>query len=138
MITTQRYHLSLTSQRDSIKLVEPFLRSISELTVLDQSRFHDLLVAITEAVNNAIIHGNKSEPTKSVEVDVAVTKKSAVFVITDEGGGFDPESVPDPRLPENILREGGRGVFLIKHLADNVAFTITDNGTSVAITYTLP
>ena len=137
MSTQESYELTLQSERNSIKMVEPFLRSVKGIDVLGERRFHDLLVSMTEAVNNAIIHGNECDPTKQVTVTVRATSKEVVAVIHDCGPGFDPDTVPDPTLPENLLSEGGRGVFLIQHLADTAEFTITSSGMVVAITYYL-
>jgi serine/threonine-protein kinase RsbW len=127
--------LTLASDRDNIRQVEPFLRSIDGLSVLPQDRYHNMLVAVTEAVNNAIIHGNGADPHKTATLHVTMTPEQAVFVITDEGPGFDADAIPDPRLPENLLREGGRGVFLIRQLSDDVSFSNTDHGSSVTITF---
>lgn len=132
------YQLRLHSERGNIALVEPFLRSIVELDRLGPHRYHDALVALTEAVNNAIIHGNDCDPAKIVTVNVQTTDGDVVFLIGDSGHGFDPASVPDPRDPENILREGGRGVFLIRHLADVVEFYPTSDGTTVLVKYFFP
>ncbi|RPI69024.1 MAG: ATP-binding protein [Ignavibacteriae bacterium] len=129
--------LTLASDRDNIRQVEPFLRSIDGLSVLPQDRYHNMLVAVTEAVNNAIIHGNGADPHKTTTLHVTMTPTQAVFVITDEGSGFDADAIPDPRLPENLLREGGRGVFLIRQLSDDVSFSTTDHGSSVTIIFGL-
>lgn len=137
MSIEQNFLLTLASDRNNIKQVEPFLRSITGLSVLPQDRYHNMLVAVTEAVNNAIIHGNGADPLKTAALNVALTSTQAVFVITDEGPGFDADAIPDPRLPENLLREGGRGVFLIRQLADDVSFSTTEHGSSVTITYRL-
>jgi len=129
------YHLDLPSITASIKQIEPFLRSIGELSQLNAQKYHDMLVAVTEAVNNAIIHGNKLDETKPVTVDVQTDSVEVIVVVCDCGGGFDPSAIPDPRLPENILREGGRGVFLIRHLADSAEFNISDSGLAVMLKY---
>ena len=131
------YHLTLTSERENIRQVEPFLRSVHRIDEMGEKRFHDLLVSLTEAVNNAIIHGNKCDPEKPVMIDIESTPKQITCVIHDHGGGFDPADIPDPRLPENLLNEGGRGVFLIRHLSDSVEFSATNNGMAVVITYLL-
>lgn len=115
--------------------VEPFLRSITELGVLGQDRYHSMLVAVTEAVNNAIVHGNKGMEYLFVEIDVRTSEAEIIATITDHGSGFDPNQVPDPRLPENLLRDGGRGVFLIQQLADVVEFYPTQQGTTVMLKY---
>lgn len=135
MTIEQSYTLQLASDRDNIRQVEPFLRTIDGLAVLSEDRYHNMLVAVTEAVNNAIIHGNQCDVAKTATLVVTVAPTAITFVISDQGRGFDPDAVPDPRLPENLLREGGRGVFLIRQLADSVDYTVTTSGTTVAITY---
>ncbi len=129
------YHLNLPSLTTSIMRVEPFIRDIKELHILTPDRYHDMLVAITEAVNNAIIHGNGLDPEKPVTIDVSATAHKATIIIRDAGQGFNPNNVPDPRLPENLMREGGRGVFLIRHLADDVEFVVSGPGMSVILKY---
>lgn len=131
------YQLTLSSSRDSIKQVEPFLRTVHKVEELGDKRFHDLLVSLTEAVNNAIIHGNNCDPSKPVVIDVQSSPSQITCAVHDCGRGFDPASVPDPRLPENLLSEGGRGVFLIRHLSDSVEFSATQSGMAVVITYYL-
>ncbi len=132
-----QYSLYVPSDRHSITMVEPFLRSIPELQVLGSGRFHDMHVAVTEAVNNGIIHAHLCNPDKRVHLDIAISAHEVIVVVRDFGDGFDPECVPDPRLPENILREGGRGVFLIRNLADVVEFRYADPGMTVMIKYFL-
>lgn len=137
MPTEQSYVLQLASDREHIRQVEPFLRTIDGLSALSEDRYHNMLVAVTEAVNNAIIHGNQCDVQKVATLSVHVASTSITFVITDQGRGFDADAVPDPRLPENLLRDGGRGVFLMRHLADDVTFASTPTGTTVTITYRL-
>lgn len=138
MTTVRTYSLRLPSERQNITAVGPFLDSIQELVRLGPLRLHDLHVAITEAVNNAIIHAHGCQADYSVDIDVQTSDHDVIIVVRDYGNGFDPDAVPDPRLPENVLREGGRGVFLIRHLADNVEFRPGDPGMHVMITYNLP
>lgn len=134
MQSPRTYSITIPSDRTSIMAVEPFLRSIEELQTLGQ-RYHDLLVAVTEAVNNAIIHGNGCDAEKPVTLDVQTTEADVVILVADRGHGFDPESIPDPRHPDRLLQEGGRGVFLIRHLADVVEFFPTSDGMTVLIKY---
>ena len=89
---------------------------------------------MTEGVNNAIVHGNKLDPEKSVAVACSIDEKNLVFRITDEGPGFDYDNLPDPTAPENIEKPHGRGVFLMRHLADECAFE--DDGRIVELTFT--
>lgn len=136
MSNNRTFSLSIPSDRSSILAVEPFLRSIGELGMLGQ-RYHDLLVTVTEAVNNGIIHGNTCDAAKPVHIDVQVTQHDVVVVVRDAGKGFDVDAVPDPRLPERLLNEGGRGVFLIRQLADTAEFFANQTGMTVRITFLL-
>ncbi len=129
--------LNLPSVPESVRLVEPFLRSLKEVEAMDSQRFHNLLVACTEAVYNAVIHGNQQDPSKNVEVAALVNDGVLTITVTDEGGGFDAAAVPDPRLPENLRKEGGRGVFLMRMLVTEVVFEHTDIGTTVTLRYNL-
>ncbi len=123
--------------RMNIALVEPFLRSIESFQELEESRYYNALIAITEAVNNAIVHGNKCDESKIATLEVEVQSDALVFRIRDEGIGFDPDAVPDPRRKENILKDGGRGVFLIQSLVDDVHYTNTGNGMLLTMTLKL-
>jgi serine/threonine-protein kinase RsbW len=82
----------------------------------------DVHVSFEEALRNAMIHGNKSQPDKKVKIETEVTDEYIVISVEDEGDGFDPKDLPDPTLEENLLREGGRGVYLINHLMDEVKY----------------
>jgi serine/threonine-protein kinase RsbW len=88
-------------------------------------------VGITEALANAILYGNRKDSGKRVQVAVALTTTAVVVEVTDEGNGFDPHSIPDPTLPENLHRTGGRGVFLIRQLMDEVEYG--ERGNSVRL-----
>jgi serine/threonine-protein kinase RsbW len=128
------FSLSIPSDRTSIMAVEPFLRSIAALQLLG-SRYHDLLVAVTEAVNNGIIHGNTCDATKLVHIDVQTTPHDVVVAVRDSGTGLDVAAVPDPRSPDRLLQEGGRGVFLIRQLSDASDFQSTSSGMTVFIKF---
>jgi len=84
-------------------------------------------VGVTEALANAILYGNERDPEKTVRVRVSVTYRSVVVEVSDEGAGFDPHALRDPTLPENLQRTGGRGVFLIRHLMDEVEYAEPGN-----------
>lgn len=137
MSDVSTYSLTLPSDRSSIAAVEPFVASIESMRLLDEQRYYNMLVALTEAVNNAIIHGNGADPTKMVELKVQTSSSEVIFLVNDSGTGFDPEDVPDPRQPDMLLRDGGRGVFLIRHLADVVEFFPTTSGMTVLIKFFL-
>ena len=88
-------------------------------------------VGLTEALSNAMLYGNNSDPEKRVRVEVTVRMEEVAVRVTDEGVGFDPTKVPDPTLPDNISKTGGRGIFLMKSLMDEVRFN--DEGNSVTL-----
>lgn len=115
--------------------VEEYLQQIFKEYSLDNKLYPNVLVSITEAVNNAILHGNKSDGSKFVVLGTTRMKKHICFRISDEGQGFDPASIPDPTLPENVTCCGGRGVFLMNQLSDRVIFS--DNGRTVEIEFAL-
>jgi serine/threonine-protein kinase RsbW len=89
---------------------------------IDEAIIFDIHVGFEEALRNAMIHGNKLDPTKEVRIETEVTGDTVIIIVEDEGEGFDPHSLPDPTLDENLLKEGGRGVYLIKHLMDEVIY----------------
>jgi len=128
--------LTFPSNRSNINLVETFIEEVFEDLKIKDEFYGNILVAVTEAVTNAIIHGNNSNDSKMVIVSVDTPKKnSLVFTIEDEGFGFTPEDVPDPTSPENIEKPHGRGIFLMKHLSDNVRFN--NNGSSVSVEFNI-
>jgi serine/threonine-protein kinase RsbW len=112
----------LSSVPESINTVENLIESIkNEHNVCDDS-YGNMLVAITEAVNNAIYHGNKGNPDKQVKISYLLDNDKIAFYIADEGSGFDYFNIPDPTAPENIDKPNGRGIFLMKQLADQLIF----------------
>ncbi len=123
--------LVLASEPQQITKVEGFLTKLNGLLQLDEVLFNKLLVATTEAVNNGIMHGNKRDPHKRVTLTCELNHESLIVRIDDEGPGLDPSSLPNPLAPENLLRENGRGVFLMRSLMDEVIFTKTAQGSAV-------
>jgi serine/threonine-protein kinase RsbW len=121
------------SDPKEIAKVEPFLQEINKTTRMDDGTFYRLLVAGTEAINNGILHGNKSDPSKSVFAICTVDSRKLVFRVKDQGKGFKPEDVPDPLEEKNLLKTSGRGIFLMRSLMDKVAFTVTADGTEVEL-----
>jgi serine/threonine-protein kinase RsbW len=92
----------------------------------------NLRTALAEALTNAIAYGNHCEPQRLVRVRMEITPEAVRIHVADEGAGFDPSVIPDPTLPENIDREDGRGLFVLRHLVDRV--TINDKGNAVCLT----
>ena len=111
--------------------VEYVMRHCS--TCCDYARRFNLnfRVGLTEALSNAMLYGNGSDPRKRVRVEVDIRVKEVAVRVTDQGVGFDPTTVPDPTLPDNISKTGGRGIFLMRALMDEVHFN--DQGNSVTL-----
>ena len=130
--------LVLTSIPNEIIKVEGFLEDLNMQLELDDATFNKLLIATTEAVNNGILHGNKRDPKKTV-VLVCETNNGQLFItVEDQGPGVNPDTLPNPLAEENLLRENGRGVFLMRSLMDSVEFSRFPGGSRVVMKMTLP
>lgn len=127
--------IELDSKLDSLLKLEGCVDDLCDMISISEDDYGNILIAITEAVNNAITHGNQLNPHKKVILNIEGTNKVIEFVVTDEGAGFDPDSVPDPTLPENIEKLSGRGIYLMRNLADEVEFQ--DNGTKIKLKFSL-
>ncbi|MEN9611917.1 MAG: hypothetical protein RLZZ628_2731 [Bacteroidota bacterium] len=125
--------LKLTSNPDHVEQVESFLQQIATRFGITPDTYGNILISLTEAVNNAIIHGNRSDMSKTVEIRSAKSRDRLSFVVKDQGRGFDYKSLPDPTTPENRYRCGGRGVFLMRELCDCISFR--DNGSAVELKF---
>ena len=127
------FRLTISSNPKNIGKVEGFLKKIGKSVTLDEIQFHKLMVSLTEAVNNAILHGNRSVPGKSVHVVCELIPGWLLIMVDDEGKGFRPEKVGNPLAKENLLRESGRGIFLMRTLMDKVEFEVEKSGTLVRL-----
>ncbi|MBK7131014.1 MAG: ATP-binding protein [Crocinitomicaceae bacterium] len=125
--------IEIASKLEKIHEVESLVDKVSAEMGLSEDHYGNVLIAVTEAVNNAIIHGNKYSNDKSVVVSVAKGDKEIIFTVSDKGSGFDFNNLPDPTSPENIEKPDGRGIFLMKNLSDGVAFE--NAGSTVRITF---
>ena len=125
--------IKISSDLENLRIVEKEIDEITASAKNPLTCYGEVMVAVLEAVNNAIAHGNKSLPDKFVDISLKFTKNKFTVVIKDEGPGFSPEKVPDPTLPENIERLNGRGVFLMKRLADEIKFN--KKGNSVTLVF---
>ena len=135
MVLAENQKLLIPSKSENIVLVEKLVDDVCDLFDIKEDIYGHLLVALTEAVNNALQHGNKANPNKNIEITFKVKNETLFFTIKDEGPGFDPSTLPDPTDPANIEKPTGRGIFLMKHLADEVSFE--DKGTKVILEFKL-
>lgn len=123
--------LTLKSKPKEVIKVEKFLYEVNDYIRLEEIQFHNLLVATTEAVNNSITHGNLRDPMKKVIITCKVTKLSIEVKVHDEGLGVTEQELPDPLEEKNLLRENGRGIFLMRNLMDSVIFKRDEAGSEV-------
>jgi serine/threonine-protein kinase RsbW len=118
---------------ENIRMIESFIDNAREKFQLDDDIYGNIMIAVTEAVNNAIKHGSKSDSNKNVQLSLTLDESTIKFRIEDQGEGFNYENLPDPTSPENLEKPGGRGIFLMKHLSDEVDFK--DGGRVVELSF---
>jgi serine/threonine-protein kinase RsbW len=124
---TDLYTLQLPSKLESITELENLIEAIADKYQIGDDTFGNMMTCLNEVVNNAIVHGNKLDPDKKVIVNVEIEGKRILWTITDEGKGFDYVHLADPTAPENLENLSGRGVFIIKMLADQCVFNTAGN-----------
>lgn len=125
--------IEIPSLSDNIRMIESFIDNAKEKFQLNEDIYGNIMIAVTEAVNNAIRHGNKGDSSKNVSLGLSLEEGMIKFKVVDEGTGFDFHNLPDPTAPENLEKPGGRGIFLMKHLADEVDFS--ENGKVVELSF---
>jgi len=114
--------ISFPSDVSELSKAEALVDKICQSLSVNSDFYGKVLIAVTEAVNNAIKHGNKSDLSKPVHIRVSDAAESISIEVSDEGTGFDFNNLPDPTAPDNLEKENGRGIFLMKSLADSVDF----------------
>ena len=122
-----------SNQNGLIQEIESLAEQAAFHAGLAEDERDSLAIAITEVGNNAIMHGNKRDPNKKVYVTIQASAEGVEVIVGDEGTGFNPENLSNPLDPENLLRESGRGVFIMRSLMDEVKFSFSKGGTEVTI-----
>lgn len=122
MIPAKHQTLKINSTTKNLRLIERLIEDVCQVYNVNEDNYGNMLIAVTEAVNNAIHHGNGDNPEKFVRIGFECNDDNLVFSITDEGQGFDPDSLPDPTDPANLDKVSGRGVFLMSNLTDFIKF----------------
>lgn len=122
------YSLQLSSNENSVAVVENFVDDLVSTLNIGDDVYANLMTCLNEAVTNAIFHGNKQNPNKLVYLNLEIiNQKRLVFTIADQGEGFNFNNLPDPTAPENLENLSGRGVFIMKQLADQCIFNTKGN-----------
>ncbi len=114
--------LNIPSEIGNLRLVEKAIDELSMALELSDEVYGNVLVATMEATNNAIIHGNNSDPSKIVRIKILHKEKELKVLIEDQGRGFDHYNIPDPTSPENLEKINGRGIFLMERLSDEILY----------------
>lgn len=127
--------LNIASKIESLREVEKLVDEVSEACSMRSEVYGNVLIATMEAANNAILHGNKLNAKKDVNIAFKWTDVKLVLEVTDQGKGFNFSNIPDPTAPGNIEKVNGRGVFLMEHLSDEISFQ--ENGRKVNLTFNL-
>lgn len=126
-------NLEIPAIPENIRMIESFIDNAKDSFHMDEDIYGNVMISVTEAVNNAIHHGCKSDPSRSVMLSMTLEQQAVRFRIQDGGPGFDMSQLPDPTKPENLEKPAGRGIFLMRHLADEVTFK--DNGSTVELCF---
>jgi serine/threonine-protein kinase RsbW len=114
--------ISIPSLIENVKIIESFIDNARESFEINDDIYGNIMISVTECITNAIIHGNRENKEKLVHLELLMENNLLKFIIKDEGSGFNYNDLKDPTSPENIEKPGGRGLFLMKNLADEVKF----------------
>lgn len=130
-----KLEFSITSEIGNIVKVEDFINYFFDIYHIDKKLFGRISLSVIEAVNNAILYGNKLDSTKLVLFEICMLAKRLYVVVKDEGDGFDYSNIPDPTIPTNLKKDAGRGLYLMKTLSDDLIFK--ENGSKVILVFNL-
>lgn len=130
---SSRVSFTLDSSLDSVDRLEHLGEDWAERAGFDEDTIPHISMAVREAAINAVLHGNSYDKSKQIKASFEITPDSLVIHVADQGGGLDPDGIPDPLAPENILRGSGRGIFLIRSFMDEVHFRQLHPGTELTL-----
>jgi serine/threonine-protein kinase RsbW len=130
-IIRRKNQIIIPSSQIYLSKVDEFVERKLEKMGLNKDQLADVAISVTEVVNNAIVHGNKNDPQKKVTLRIMVDKSSVTIEVEDEGLGFNPCCLPSPITEENLLKEVGRGVFIVRSLMDKVDYIFKPEGGTI-------
>lgn len=132
------HHKVFKSNPELLPEIEHYvLKIITDSFNLNEEKINRIELSVAEAAANCILHGNKNDINKNVDVTVSIAKSKINITFKDEGNGFDIKSVPDPTIPENILKGSGRGIHIMKTLVDDIKYKFSNNGTEVTLIFSI-
>lgn len=127
--------ITINSDIENLKVVETLVDKLSKKLGVSDEVYGKILISTVEAVNNAILHGNKGDINKKVTVNISADGNVLDITVTDEGEGFEYGNLPDPTDPKNIENLHGRGVFLMRRLADSIEYNTSGNEVKMRFKY---
>ncbi|KPK86961.1 MAG: serine/threonine protein kinase [Bacteroides sp. SM23_62_1] len=127
--------INIPSKIENLREVEKLIDEVTNECKLSSEKYGNVFIATLEAANNAILHGNKLDENKDVNIKFSWSEKELNLTIIDQGKGFDYKNIPDPTAPENVEKVNGRGIFLMVKLADKIVFN--KKGRVVNLTFNL-
>ena len=127
-----RVYLQFMNYIEEMDRVTATILTAMDVTGYSDERIRKMKIVLTELLVNAIIHGNNRDASKNVVIGHTIDRKTMVISIMDEGSGFDPSSIPDPTLPENLEKPCGRGLFIVRHYVDSIEFNETGNRVTIS------
>jgi serine/threonine-protein kinase RsbW len=132
-LAKNHYHIEIESDPNNLITIEEFVNYFAKDLGIDEDKLTGLMLAVTEATTNAIMHANKCDLNKKVKIDVNIEKGHMVVKVKDEGEGFNPDEIPDPTSPENLLKDSGRGLYLMRVYMDELKYNVTPTGTETIL-----
>jgi len=126
--------MTIPSDLNYLAAVDEFVEGKIRGYGVADSAVADIAISVSELINNAVTHGNKNDNSKHVEIEIRKADGNVIVSVTDQGGGFNPNKIDDPRKKENLLKEAGRGMFIVENLMDKVEVALTSDGTRITIT----
>ena len=129
----EKYTLEIESDPNKLIIVEEFVNYFAKDLRIDDDKIPGIILAVTEATTNAIIHANKSDVNKLVKISAFIENNRLIIKIKDEGKGFDLSQIPDPTAPENLLKDSGRGIYLMKVYMDELKYEVQPDGTETIL-----
>ena len=136
-LTENVYTKEIPSDPELLPQLEEFIMELAIKSHLSEDKLNSLALSFSEAASNSIVHGNKLDKNKKVKITVHVDEKNMTVIIKDEGKGFNINTVPDPTRPENILKDSGRGIHIMRSFLDNLRYNFTPTGTETILEISL-
>jgi serine/threonine-protein kinase RsbW len=133
----REYFKEVHSDPEILPELDEYLMNIAKEAGLDEEKFNNLSLSFSEAASNSIKHGNKNDVNKKIKITVKVSDSQMRIIIKDEGKGFDIDEVPDPTKEENILKDNGRGIHIMRSFLEGLSYNFTPEGTETILVLNL-